>query len=135
MSNHMEAVAKYFGLKLGEKFKINNKLGWYRFTESGLVHFFPYRKDADPVIDDFFLKLLLTGEVSIQREFRPKFGDKYWYVNLVFVSGNIQVEFLQKPYACSMFDLLNQNIGNCFATKEEAEYLSGEICGKLKGRK
>ena len=59
--------------------------------------------------------------------FKPKIGDKYWWVE---VDGKVCSDIFER--GCT-FDCMAMAIGNCFRTKESAEAHKEKILKILKG--
>lgn len=123
--NYMPEVARMLGVEIGEEFDIfNNEM-------EELVHG-PYKIIDNAIVDYVGCKTknllygLLTGEYTLQkRPWRPKDCEMYW-----FVTPDDSVDF------CYFFkDKLNSiamlNLGNCFPSKEVAEYNAPRMLEKF----
>ena len=124
-------IAKMIGVEIGESFRIqiptyleediNKANDEYDFEEmdfciceDGLA-----LTNEDANIDDFFYNIILGGILHdivtiVRKRFKPKFGDKYYYINM---SND---EIVSVTCSESHFDLLNILFGNCFRTTDEA---------------
>lgn len=105
--NNWESVAAIFNLKLEEEFKIKDSDYVYKFTETGLK-----AKSGEEWIYSLNLSRLLSGEREIDRPWKPKCGENYYFVH-------ISVEETQ--YRKSGIDLVRLKEGNFFQTVEEAD--------------
>lgn len=135
MTNHMEEVAKILDLELGEEFKIkrytDNDSSCYRITLNGLE----FKTSASAIKwfkshDDTFHEIC-TGNIQIAKlPFKPKVGEKYWYV--CWVNEPPYVDWTKCVY--SSYDYGKINLGNCFRTQEEAEANKFKIYERLTGK-
>ena len=113
--NRMESVAKLFGLKLNEEFKIKGDGLIYKFTEDGIKCSGAIENGSVSDGNWFApptrtLDFLLQGEYTIQA-YIPKYGKSYYYVS---ADGTI----IRKVFEVNTLDLLNVSIGNCFRDKD-----------------
>lgn len=116
-NNHMEEVAKMFGVRLGEKFKVNGNVFW--FYGDGLV------ADDDNSYPNI-MNSLLVGEYTIEKlPWKPQKGDTYWFIgaDAGVTSNNWNDDYIDYSFYCA---------GNCFKTKESALEHAPEIIEKMK---
>ena len=124
--NYMQEVAKMLDVGIGEEFDLLDGNG-------EIVAYSPYKFTNDRIVDCdddemsySMLWNLLTGEYTLQRHpWKPKDGMMYW-----FVTPDDSVDF------CYFFkDKLNSiamlNLGNCFPSKEVAEYNAPRMLKKF----
>lgn len=116
MVNHMEEVAKMLGVKIDEEFKVaysngNTSNSNYYFTNNGIYNVDAGRYEGP----DMFLNLIF-GICTIKRKpWKPVKDDIYWTV----LSSEVIRSYMWKN---DTIDLLSYKLGNCYKTKEEAEY-------------
>ena len=109
--NHMEDVANMLGLKLGEKFEIEEGDGSsYYFTEKGIVN-----KHGKVVA---FLESLVRGEHKIiKKPWIPTDGEPFCYIH----TGSKGDYFIAHSYwRNDTHDKGLYALGNFFKTEEEA---------------
>ena len=129
--NRMEEVAKLFGVKLDEEFKVYRKgtpiEGSYRFDEYGLAHI---NREATVLktYDSSVLVHLLCGRIYEMKRlpWKPKKDDEYWVV----LNDGLFIRHHYWNNDCIDYSLYYA--GNCFATREEAEAHVPEVIGKLR---
>lgn len=126
--NYMPEVAKMLGLEINEEFDLiyetGQKSDWgpYKITSDGLVD-----ESGSWTLHETALFNLLTGKHTIQkRPWRPKEGEKYWYV---FPDGNVG----WRSSFCKDIanDLALLNMGNCFPNEEAAKAAAPEMLEKF----
>lgn len=114
----VEVVMKHLGVSYKEPFHVefhSNCSGIYRFTEEFLE--FYDKKNLEWVVSDCLEDLLFENTVT-SVDFKPKFGDNYYYITNINVKGDNKVEL--KTFVNDTFDHMCEAVGNCFRTKEEA---------------
>lgn len=131
--NYMADVAKMLGVELGEEFEISGcGRTRYKLTEEGLSCFVIGRWEKQ---EDFAFMSLLKGRYEIIKlPWKPKDGDKYFYVCWhYFANGAI---FTDSSVFKVMYETecLRVDTGNCFRTKEEAEAQKYEVFKRLTGK-
>lgn len=139
--NKMADVARLLGVKMNEKFKIQNAEGKemlpdeVRITGDGLIidNCFGYSLNLGAIM----LSLLLNGTYSISRSsWYPKRGEDFYVVTWrEYGDGKIRLTVQQKSYwrgeaAALMFIDTN----NCFSTYDEAEAQKYEVFKRLTGK-
>ena len=120
--NHMAEVAKMLGVEPGEELKISGKPENDRFFigDEGLTllcggTYYAYK----------LFTQLLTGEKEIvRRPWRPKKGERYWFVDICS-DGSCLID--NCSYSGASFDINCILMGNCFPTREAAEAAAPEI--------
>lgn len=140
--SRMADVARLLGVKMNEKFKIQNAEGKemlpdeVRITKDGLIidNCFAYPLNLGTVM----LSLLLNGTYSISRpSWHPKRGEDFYVVTWrEYGDGKIRLTVQQKSYwrgeaAALMFI----DTDNCFSTYDEAEAAKYDVFEKLTGKK
>ena len=102
--NHMEEVARMFGVKMGERFKVNGVK--YYISKEGLSG------DAGgqwPVT----LSHLLTGKEAVEKlPYKPKLGNPYWIV--------VDNDTKCRIWINDCIDLALYCAGYCFETEKDA---------------
>lgn len=99
MVNRMEEVAKMFGLKLGEAFRIIDATydgypGYYRFSEEHGVEISCDNIKWDG-FDDKILQLLMLGEVKIEKlPWKPKKNEYYFIPEIANPEMFVSFEWL-----------------------------------------
>ena len=114
--NVWENIAKSFGIPLEREFVIEElfEIGTYKFTKNGLE-----RTDCDKMPCSDILPRILSGELSIiPKPWKPKVGDKYYYVE-ESISEGLYIETIK--WNNNITDYCAYRCGNCFASEEEAE--------------
>ncbi len=114
--NVWENIAKSFGIPLEREFVIEElfEIGTYKFTKNGLE-----RTDCDKMPCSDILPRILSGELSIiPKPWKPKVGDKYYYVG-ESISGGLYIETIK--WNNNITDYCAYRCGNYFASEEEAE--------------
>ena len=120
--NVWENIAKAFCIPLEREFTVEYSskagkykvAGTYKFTKNGLEC-----TDFDKIPYSDILPRILSGELSIiPKPWKPKVGDKYYYV-AESISGGLYVETLK--WNNDITDYCAYRCGNCFASEEEAE--------------
>jgi len=107
MENKMKEVAKMFEVELYEPFNIvGDNYNPYKFTLEGLT-------GSDGNVYPISQHDLLLGRLQIKKlPFKPKQGDKYYYVTE-------QGKIYSMTWRSSTYDYNFFNAGNCFRTEEE----------------
>lgn len=127
----MELLIKRIGVTEGEKFEADYRLSRqkYKFCEGRLFTFgdcgWVVPRDMWDILFAFTIKFEECNFVT--EAFKPKIGDKYWWVE---VDGKVCSDISER--GCT-FDCMAMAIGNCFRTKESAEVHKEEILKILKG--
>ena len=117
--NHMEEVAKLFGVKMGERFMVGDEK--YYIAKEGLM-------DDGGGHCPWTLTYLLTGENTIKKiPWKPKNGEIYFQA---CIKGRV----VRCKWFGDVCDLESYYVGNCFETEEEAEAHKREIIDKLRGK-
>ena len=82
--NHMAEVAKIFGVKLGESFKITSGIQgdyqkYYRLTENNCIEFSDDGVEWKMTTAAALLKYILMGDIRIVKlPWKPQEGEKYY---------------------------------------------------------
>lgn len=144
-------IAKMLGVEIGESFriqipsyfedyidKVNDKYDLeimdFCIYDDGLALTDEYSFSGN--YDEFFYDIILGGilqdNIVIKRKrFKPKMGDKYYYVDMK--EGGYTIEYITSVEG--HLDCLNYINGNCFRTvkeaKENAEELYKEFTRKI----
>ena len=123
--SYIPEVAKILGVEIGEEFDI-------LVNEMEMLTHGPYKIIDNAIVDYVGCKTknllygLLTGEYTLKkRPWKPKNGDKYWFVS---ANGRVYDTALCTSNA---YELGMINIGNCFPTEETAKAKKEEILTKL----
>lgn len=85
----------------------------------------------DPLVDEertLFMLLFSDNVKIIKKPWKPKEGERYWYV-----TGFIDWDIKQEPWVGNGIDLSRYLIGNCFKTEEEAEKHKDDVLKVLHG--
>lgn len=135
MNEIIESIMKKYNLSIDEEFwmilhsgKLRNK---YRFDKDGNLLYV-----ATGCRDDFTLGQLARGEYEVAKiPFKPKYGDKYYYVAFVRGSDTSYPEISDEDtiWTDNHFDFLNLRAGNVFRTHGEAESNKYKIYRNLTG--
>lgn len=98
MINRMAEIAKMFGVKLGEPFKIEdgrkNFLNWeryYRFTNNGMERSkdeIRWEKCMSEVLEH-----LLIGAIGIKQPWKPQEGEAYFIPCINYVESRMSLKF------------------------------------------
>jgi len=124
--NKMKEVANMFGVELDEPFNIIRcDRNPYKFTLEGLI-------DIDRNRCHIAQHDLLLGRLQIEKlPYKPKQGDKYYYVTK---AGKLDID----TWEGYTIDYYTYNYGNCFRTEEEIsiddiDRIVKEMTGKYEG--
>lgn len=108
----MLEVANFLGVELNETFRIDGEGGCYTLTENGLF-------DSCGNEDTRMLaRLFINDAVIAKQPWKPKYGEKYFYINKSRNDTDYSVEML--PWWGESVDYALYLTGNLFKTKEEA---------------
>lgn len=126
----MAEVARYFGVKLEENFRVQNSKGEVvdsilHFDDEGL------KTREFIAVDDDILPSLLNGDFKIIKlPFKPRKGDYYVY----FVLKDGKFTGLETAYwSEDILDLGNFAVGNCFDSTLDALKNKNKVIAKYKG--
>ena len=119
--NYMQQVAEMLGVRLGEKFKIDNDWGWYYFDVDGCRGVDKGYCREVPMYD------LLTGRASIRMPWIPQDGDEYWFG---LTDGSVAHDVWNR----NTDDFMRYSARNYFRTKGEAEVYALNIIDRLQKR-
>ncbi len=121
--NRMQEVAQMLGVELGEEFKIKGLDDCiFTFNKNELLC-----SRFDINTDNTIIKLI-KGELEIiKKPFRPKFEEKFYFVNYNGEFWKITETFWDN----SLEDLEDLHIGNCFKTMQEVEQNKQKIIDLL----
>lgn len=142
MKNKMKQVAEILGVPITEninelkvfKIKFKNKGSMWQevfLTKGGMY------LSGGQALTSIYLESLITGQCEVRMPpYVPKDGDRYWRVWFTeksrFCSARIWVT--RDEWTCCYADYLNKHIGNCFATKTEAEAAKYDIYKRITGK-
>lgn len=76
--NKMKEVAELLGVELEEEFEIEEIDNKYKITENGLLS----KGSSDWFISHINILHLLTGEVKIKKQWKPKQDEAYYSIEL-----------------------------------------------------
>ena len=118
MPNLMSEVIKSFGVECHELFSIKTPYNTPVVSEHGEEQFYFTLYglyDNKGIACPSILCDLLNGSLRIELlPFKPKFSDKYWYINS---KGGSESAL----YSDETVDIILYKLGNCYRTCEEAE--------------
>ena len=129
--NLIPVIREALGLQEHEEFNLINPQRSvisraFRFTSNSLQIHYPQGWEE---AHDMTLRALLRGDLKVAKlPFRPEEGEAYYYVG--FYSGDVISTYYMK--GCQS-DIVNENSGNCYRTKEEAEKHVDEWMSKVYG--
>lgn len=129
--NHMAEVAKIFGVKLGESFKITSGIQgdyqkYYRFTEDNCLEISNDGVEWKMTTVTVLLKhLLIIGDIRIVKlPWKPREGEKYYVPRIAFQPENRHSYYY---WGNSGFDIERYKMGIVCRTKEEAIALTEKM--------
>ena len=130
--NLIPVIREALGLQEHEEFNLKNDRNVvfpdkFRFTDSTLQI-----KEGERWVEahSMMFKLLFKGEYEVAKlPFKPKEGEAYYYVG--FYSGDVISTYYMK--GCQS-DIVNENSGNCYRTREEAKKHIDEWMSKVYGK-
>lgn len=132
--NKMAEVAKLLGVELGEEFSIAGVRITCRLSRDG----FSYKDNDDQewrLFSGDRLLDLIKGELEIQKRWRPKQHEDFFYVAWQYIDGKRSIRIVKTMFMDEAYhDCLNVDAGNCFRTFEEANAVKYEIYERLTGK-
>ena len=133
--NYWKQFAEMLGLELEQEFVLTDADGnikgnikgelTYKFTEDGLLYKSPTLVNWSKSSSGTILRLLNGDYKAVPKPWKPKKGDEYWRCSSIhgFVSSAIWLD--------DVIDLCGWKSGNCFKTREEAQYKGKEIMEQI----
>lgn len=125
--NHIDKVASFLNVVMGEEFKVKGRNQTYKFTTAGLLE----TGHLLPVYDDFMLKELIRGSEVIEKlPFNPE-GEQDYFT----YSRSWDWKIKSYKWKGSSNDFMRKKCGMVFRTYEEAELARPKIYEDLTGKK
>lgn len=131
--NYMAEVAKIFGVKLGESFKITSGIqddyqNYYRFTENNCFETSVDGVEWKRTIAEVLLKHILLGDIRIVKlPWKPKYDEEYYIPSISNTFG-----YNKFYWRGDDSDDKYYNLGLIFKSKEEAIALGQKMLAVAK---
>ena len=128
--NHMAEVAKIFGVKLGESFKITSDTrgdyhNYYRFTENNCLEISDDDVEWKTTIAAVLLKHILMGDIRIVKlPWKPRKGEKYY---IPYISTQQKGMHVTYYWNNDHIDIEHYRMGLVCKTPEEAIALTEKM--------
>ncbi len=116
--NYMAKVAEMFGVELGEKFKLKDKLLREECLNEYYIDYYSFYSviGKTPCLDPVSLERVLCGRYELVKlPWKPKNGDVYWYLE---IGG--EKALCKTIWNNSTFDLAMYKLGKIYRTRSEA---------------
>lgn len=129
--NYYKQFAEMLGLEFEQEFVLTDVDGkmkdkyTYKITEDGLLYKSPPFINWSISSSGTIGKLLDGYVKAVSKQWKPEKGGKYW------TYSEIWEEVTSFRWEGYYYDLLLWKVGNCFKTRDEAEYKGKEIMEQI----